>query len=203
MSAVQSPYERALGARLALLHPVLQSYFRAVPAGSVGVGEGVFRVAGTRNRLLRPLLRVFERDGVAFAGWERDVPFRVENRTAGGRTAARREFRLTGRTWTMTDAVGLSPRGALVDTLGRSGAVAARFRVDVVDGALVLTSERVGVRFGGLRLRIPRPISPRIRLVERFDGVQHVDVEIEMPVIGRVYEYSGSFTYEVLPLDES
>jgi hypothetical protein len=39
-----------------------------------------------------------------------------------------------------------------------------------------------------------------LRLVERFDDAsesQHVHVTLEAPLIGRLYEYSGSFTYEL------
>ncbi|HAM25570.1 MAG TPA: DUF4166 domain-containing protein, partial [Microbacteriaceae bacterium] len=37
-------------------------------------------------------------------------------------------------------------------------------------------------------------------LLERFDdasGRQHVSVTLDAPLIGRLYEYSGSFTYEI------
>lgn len=198
-TTVRSPYERILGDRLALLHPTLQRYFRTIPDAAVGVGAGMFTAAGSRRRWLRPLFRLAERRGVAFAGWETDIPFRVRNRTVDGRAVAVREFDLPGRTWTMTDAVSLTPGGMLRDEIG-CGAVVATFDVGVRDGALTLTSRRVGVRIGPLRLRVPGLVAPVIRLVERYDAVrsrQHVDLTIDMPVLGRLYEYRGHFQYTI------
>ncbi|WP_246878772.1 hypothetical protein [Microbacterium sp. BLY] len=43
----QSPYARALGERIADLHPRLRTYFQAVPEGMVGVGIGTFQRVGT------------------------------------------------------------------------------------------------------------------------------------------------------------
>lgn len=196
----RSPYERALGARIAELHPKTAWYFRTIPAGHVGVGTGVFRTAGSRNRLLRPLLRLAEAAGVAFAGWESDVPFRVENRTVNGRAVATREFALPGRTWTMHDAVALTPSGILRDEVGRGGVVVTTFDIAVRDGTLVLSSRRVGVRIGGIRIPVPAFLSPTVSLVERWDEASrrhHVDMSIDAPVLGRVYGYTGFFEYAI------
>ena len=49
-------------------------------------------------------------------------------------------------------------------------------------------------------MSLPALIRPRVTLVERIDGSserQHVALTIDLPVIGRIYEYSGSFDYEV------
>ena len=195
-----SPYARALGGRLDDLHPRLRSYFQAVPEGAVGVGDGVFRRVGTPRRWLWPFLRVLERRGVIAACWEHDVPFRVENRTISSRAIGEREFRLSTGPWTMRDAVVLAPHGRVVDELGEPGLVVACFDVDVHEGALLLTSRAVGLRLGRLRVRVPRPLSPRVRLREGFDdasGRQHVSLRIDLPLVGRVYEYDGDFTYRI------
>lgn len=198
-AADRSPYERALGARMAQLHPALQQYFATIPAGSVGIGDGVFTTAGSRRRWLRPFFRLAERQGVAFAGWATDVPFRIRNRTVDGQAIAERDFHLPGRTWIMRDVVSLTPAGVLRDELG-GGAVVASFDADVRDGVLRLTSRRIGLRFGRLRMRVPRAVAPTIRLVERYGGAddrQHVDLTIDLPLVGRVYEYRGTFTYRI------
>lgn len=201
MTAIpQSPYRRAIGAREADLHPRLRLYFSAIPAGYVGVGEGVFTRAGTPRRWLWPFLRPLEKRGVLFAGWERDVPFRVLNRTIAFRAIAEREFHRPSGTWIMQDAVALGRYGRIVDELGEPGTIAASFDVDVHDGALLLTSVRVGVRWRRLRVRLPRPLSPTVRLRERFDderAQQHVTLTVDAPLIGRVYEYEGWFDYRI------
>ena len=51
-----------------------------------------------------------------------------------------------------------------------------------------------------MRLRVPRAIAPTVTLVERSDvadGRQHVALEVRAPLIGRLYEYSGSFSYRI------
>lgn len=50
------------------------------------------------------------------------------------------------------------------------------------------------------RVRIPRVLSPVVRLTESFDELidrQRVAVTIEVPLLGRVYEYVGDFSYRI------
>lgn len=196
----QSPYARALGERIDDLHPRLQAYFAAIPDGAVGIGEGVFQRVGTPRRWLWPFLRLLERRGVVAAGWESDVPFRVENRTIASRAIGERTFHFARRQWVMRDAVALTRHGRVVDELGEPGVIAACFDVSVHEGALRLTSSAVGIRLGHLRVRIPSPIAPVVRLTERFDDAldrQRVTLTVDAPLIGRVYEYRGDFTYRI------
>ncbi|MFJ4174648.1 DUF4166 domain-containing protein [Microbacterium sp. NPDC089696] len=195
-----SPYERALGPRIDDLHPQTAWYFRTIPAGSVGVGRGVFTTAGSRHRWLHPLFRIAEAAGVAFAGWERDVPFRIENRTVGGCAVAARWFELPGRTWVMPDVVALGPGGVLRNEIGHRGTVVTTFDIGVRDGAVVLSIRRVGLRLGPLRLSTPGFLRPTIALVERWDEERerhHVAMTIDAPLLGRVYEYTGFFEYTI------
>lgn len=74
-----SVYERVLGARLDALDPGLRRYFGAIPPASVGVGTGVFVVAGSRLRWLRPVWAFLGWRRVLFAEHGRDVPFTVLN----------------------------------------------------------------------------------------------------------------------------
>jgi hypothetical protein len=148
---MRSPYERALGSRVDELHPVLRSYFAVIPAGSVGIGEGVFERFGTQHRWLWPFLAVAERCRVIVPGMHHDVPFRIENRTEDGRQTATRSLWLGSGEWSMVDAVSFVPDresssgeeasaggdygfGGVVDVLGRPAIVEAGFSVDVVDG---------------------------------------------------------------------
>lgn len=95
----------------------------------------------------------------------------------------------------MVDAVSLDPSG-LVDRLGRRATVLAHLTAGVEAGALVLESTSARV-FG---IPVPAALAPRMRLTERWDdaiGRQHVALTLDAPLIGRLYEYSGSFTYEI------
>lgn len=197
---MSSPYERALGDRISELHPKTAWYFRTIPDGQVGIGTGVFTRAGSPHRWLWPVFRIAESLGVAFAGWERDVPFRIENRTIGGTAVAVRYFDLPGRTWVMPDTVALGENRVLRNEIGPHRTVVTTFDLDVHDGAVVLTIRRVGMRFGRLRIAAPRFLRPRIGLVERWDdGRQqhHVNMTIDAPLLGRVYEYTGYFDYVI------
>ena len=215
----RSPYELSTPSDvLARLHPRLSTYFGAIPPGHVGRGEGVFDVVGTPRRWLWPLLAWFARDSVMFPGWERDVPFTVENRPARVRRGsgvslearvavrAHRTFRFRSGSRTMVDAITAEPDG-LVDHLGRHRRVSARLRAQVdADGpdagALRLVSTRVTFRALGRDLRLPAALSPCVTLTERFDDeadLQRVSLVLTAPVVGTLYRYEGAFRYEIAP----
>ncbi|MGO4679409.1 DUF4166 domain-containing protein [Microbacterium sp. 2MCAF23] len=200
---IGSPYAIALGDRITTLHPRLQAYVQPIPAGWVGVGDGVFDQVGCRNPLLRtllgPLLRVLQRGGAVYAGWAQAVPFTVRNRDEVGRSAER-TLHLRTDPWTMRDQVHPLPHGRVVDRLGRGGVVAAVFEVTASDGALELRSTRVGLRLGRVRIRFPQWLAPRIRLRESADdavGAQRVALTVDMPLLGRIHEYAGTFQYRI------
>jgi hypothetical protein len=193
--APQSPWEAAAGEALSGLHPRLLPYFRAIPAGSVGRGQGVFARAGTPRRWLWPVLWVLGRQGVLFAAWQHGVPFTVTNRPGvddSGAPVVRavRTFRFASGERRMVDAVSASPTG-LVDHLGH------RRRWSMTSGTMRL---RVGRR----SVAVPAAVSPRVSLREEFDeavGRQRVSVTLDAPLVGRIYEYTGHFDYSVEPDD--
>lgn len=200
---LRSPYAAALGPRVDELHPHLGRYFAAIPQGGVGVGRGTFERVGCRNPVVRgllgPVLRVLQRHGAVYGGWAEDVPFTVRNRDGAGRSAER-TLHLPDGDWTMRDRVRPLPHGRIVDSLGRPGVLAAVFDATTSEGALELRSTRVGVRLGRLRIRFPRCIAPRIRLVESADednGLQRVALTVDVPLLGRIHEYAGTFRYDI------
>lgn len=196
--APRSPYASALGDRIAELSPALRRYVDTIPDGFVGRGEGVFDRVGSRRWFLAPLLRWFARCGVVPAGWHERVPFRIENRTVEGTAVAVRRFDLPAGAFTMHDAVRATSRGTVVDRVGRPPVVAAEFAVGVAESALELQSIAVGIRLGRLRLRPPAWAAPRIRLRERSVGDgQRVEFTMDPPLVGRIYEYAGTFTYRI------
>ncbi|MBF4601108.1 DUF4166 domain-containing protein [Frigoribacterium sp. VKM Ac-1396] len=208
MTVARSPYEAAMGDELDRLHPRLRPYFSAVPAGSVGRGRGTFTVVGTPRRWLWPALWVLGRQGVLFAVDRRDVPFRVENRpstTASGAVAvtAVRTFAFADGSRHMVDEI-MARGDGLEDHLGHRHRWSARLRATVVDGALTMVSTSTALRLGPVRLRVPRAVAPRVTLHESFDesvGRQRVSVVLDSPTLGRLYEYTGHFDYEVVADD--
>lgn len=160
----------------------------------------MFSEVGTPRRWLWPFIAMVEGRGVVFAGWEREVPFRVFNRTVGQRAVAIREFDLPRGLWTMTDEVVASPRGGVSDRLGSPATIAMPFDIAVQGGALELTSRRAALALGSLRMTVPRALSPRVTLRESYDeptAKQRIQLSVTMPLIGRVYGYTGLFTYRI------
>lgn len=199
MADQDGPYRQALGERAAALHPRLESYFSPLPPGRVGRGHGVLTRIGSR-RPLRVLMRPFQARGALYAGWDEDVPFEVTNRGQDGAVVAERRFHLPGGDWVMRDRVTLAGEGAVEDLIGAPPALSAVFEVEVERGALVLRSRSTTVRLGRLRLRIPRLVAPRIHLEERFvDELerQQVSLSVDLPVLGRIYEYRGTFVHHI------
>lgn len=191
----RSPWQRVLGAEMADLDAGLRAYFGAIPEGYVGRGQGVFDVVGTRKRWLWPAFALLAADGVVFPVWEHAVQFAVTNRPGPrGTVRATRVFHFEGGDRTMTDEIGVT-RAGLTDRLGRRGLVSARFEAEVVNGRLALTSTGADLRLGPVRVPLG-VLAPRVTLVERTDGNhQHVSLRMALPLIGTIYEYSGSFTY--------
>ena len=199
MADQDGPYRQALGERAAALHPRLESYFSPLPPGRVGRGHGVLTRIGSRSPL-RVLMRPFQARGALYAGWAEDVPFEVINRGQDGAVVAERRFHLPGGDWVMRDRVTLAGEGAVEDLIGAPPALSAVFEVEVERGALVLRSRSTTVRLSRLRLRIPRPVAPRIHLEERFvDELerQQVSLSVDLPVLGRIYEYRGTFVHHI------
>lgn len=195
-----SAYATALGAKARGLDPVLQRYFGPIPPGHVGVGHGTFDRVGTPRKWLWPVIYLLQRRNIVWAGWQQDVPFRIVNRQVGAARTGQREFLLPSGTWTMHDSVSSGPDSSVIDILGKPGFLAARFAVSVQDGGLHMTSTHIGLRVGTRTVTLPRFLAPTVNLTEEYDrasGRQRVSVVITAPVVGRVYEYGGTFTYQV------
>ncbi|WP_426515185.1 DUF4166 domain-containing protein [Diaminobutyricibacter sp. McL0618] len=202
-----SPYQAVLGDDLAGLHPRLQAYFSAIPADHHGFGRGVFDTVGTPRRWLWPALALLSRAGVVFPVWEHDVSFTVVNRPAGTPHAvtADRFFVLRRGSRHMRDVIsadgpgpGSGPR--LRDRLGSPPRLDAQLEAAVVAGALRLRSTRVTYLAGSLRIPFPRLIAPVVELTESYDDAldsQRVSLTVRAPFIGTIYQYAGSFVYEI------
>ena len=210
-----SVFLRALGREASRLHPEVYRYVSG--SGVVGQAvdlEGVFDVAGSRLRRLNLLARPIVGPGLLVTAFERDVPFRVANRPgferlrgrAGGAGAGRGElglhaertfeFRSGGQSFVDVLLVGDAP-GRLRNLLGERRRVELELRCTVTDrGRLRLESSRAWLRFGRLRVRLPRLLSVRAVVEDGFDdatGRNTVDARVGSPILGTVLEYRGSF----------
>lgn len=199
----QSPYERVLGDAADALHPQLRAYFGVIPEGHVGRGEGVFTTVGTPRRRVRTILGLLAPRDVLFGVWERDVAFSIVNEPGrwvdSPAVRSIRTFALTNGSRVMTDIISVRD-GELIDELGARRRIGAAFTASVDDGGLVLRSHRVWLRCGGMRLSLPRFVSPIVTVIERATGSsrQAVSVTVTAPIVGRVYEYEGEFRYLIL-----
>ena len=194
-----SVYQRVLGDDFSLLGPRLQAYFGPIPEGWVGVGRGVYRVAGSGIRLLRPVLAVMAARHVLFPEFEPDVPFTVANHPEPeGALGARRTFEFRRRTRVMEDTMTVVG-GRLVDRLGKRRGLEVALDLSVVAGGLRMRSTGLALHVG--RLRVPLPQFAVMRLDERTDpdddSRQSVDVRVDAPVLGEIFRYTGDFVYEL------
>jgi hypothetical protein len=187
-----SVYRRVLGAELDLLHPDLRTYFDG--GHGVGVGRGVFEVAGSPLRILKPVLGFMAWQRILFPEYARDVPFDVVNTpTADGGLGAVRTFHFSGRDRPLQDMMRVVD-GRLHDFLGRRGGFEVRMALTVTDGQLQLRSDRQWLHLAGLRIRIPALAT--VTVDESWsEARQHVDVRLHSPLIGKWFRYAGHFTY--------
>jgi hypothetical protein len=177
----QSVYERVLGSDFDLLAPELRAYFSG--GHGVGIGGGVFDVAGCRLAILRPMLAYLARQRILFPEFARDVPFDIVNTpTASGELDALRTFHLPARDRPLEDTMRVID-GQLHDFMGNTRAFEVRMALAVKDGFLTMRSDRQWVRILGVRVRIPQLATVTVS-ESWLDGHQHVDVRLSTPVIG-------------------
>lgn len=188
-----SVYERVLGSDIDLLAPELRAYFSG--GHGIGVGTGVFEVAGCRLRILRPLLAYLARQRILFPEYARDVPFDIVNRPAAdGSLNAVRTFHLPGRDRPLEDTMRVID-GRLHDFMGTKRGFEVRMALTITDGLLEMRSDRQWIRLLGLRAPIPQLAT--VTVSESWAGDrQHVDVRLRTPVLGEWFRYSGSFSYQ-------
>jgi hypothetical protein len=189
-----SVYQRVLGAELAGLKPELQSYFAGHEGLGAGVGTGVFEVAGSRLRILRPLLAYLAWRRILFPEYGRDVAFDITNTpTPDGGLSALRTIHFPGRDRPLEDTMRVV-NGQLHDFLGKRRGFEVRMVLTITDGLLQMRSDRAWLHLGGLRIALP-PVATVTVDESWSDGAQHVDVRLRSPLLGEWFRYAGSFSY--------
>jgi hypothetical protein len=146
---------------------------------------GVFRVSAGSTWLARILARLM---GLPRPAEAVDVRLVV---TAQGDAE---EWRRTFARQPLVSLQASRSDGLLLERMGR---VETRFRLKVVDGALIYESVSAAFCLGRLRLRLPRWLSPRVTASERLAGEEEqleVSVEVRLPLLGRLIAYEGRLT---------
>jgi Domain of unknown function (DUF4166) len=187
-----SVYQRVLGSDIERLVPELRGYFSGTHG--IGVGNGVFEVAGSRLRVLRPVLAYLAWRRILFPEYARDVPFDITNTpTEDGALAAVRTFHLPGRDRPLEDTMRIVD-GRLHDFLGKRRGFEVRMTMNITEGLLSMRSTRQWLHLAGLRIRLPSFATVTVAESWR-DGRQHVDVRLRSPMLGEWFRYAGSFSY--------
>ena len=85
--------------------------------------------------------------------------------------------------------------GRLIERIGTGGLLEMTLDVLVDQGGMRLVSRGLSLRLGSLT--VPLPPFAQVTVDERADGDrQRVDVRVRCPLVGEIFRYSGTFTYE-------
>ena len=193
--ASESVYQQVLQGEWSDLDPRLRTYFGPTPAGTIGVGRGIYDIAGSRVRVLRPVFALTARSQILFPEVGRDVPFTVVNAPQpDGSLIATRTFAFPHRVRVMRDALRVID-GRLIERIGTGGLLELTLDVLVDQGGMRLVSRGLSLRMGPLT--VPLPPFAQVTVDERADGDrQRVDVRVRCPLVGEIFRYAGTFTYE-------
>lgn len=144
-------------------------------------GEGVFAVRRGGGRLARAVARLL---GLPLGG--EGVPLLLSVEPHGGGERWRRNF--AGREFVTEQG---EHAGALMAE--RTGPFELLFRLKVEGGALAYCQEGAALRVRGLRVRLPRPLAPRVEARERAEGEGvRVSVRVTAPLLGPLIRYEGT-----------
>lgn len=185
--------------------PSLRVYFGAIPAGCVGIGQGVYDDAGYCGpRWLRPVVRLFAGRGVMFPERGAAVPFAITNMPQrDGSLRAERDFFFPGAQRRMVDAMSIGRSGEIIDRLGCRGGLEVRLRARAEASGMRLRSVGLALHLGRVRLPLPRVAGVEVtETAGRANGTsQHVDVRVRAWLLGELFRYEGTFAYRIQPLD--
>jgi hypothetical protein len=146
---------------------------------------GVFQVRHGNNKLARMLARIAR---LPAAGEAVDIYLQVTAQEEGEEW--RRAF--AGRP--LVSMQSEEGGGLLVE---RMGIVEMRFQLGVAGGALNYQTVDAALRFGSLRVPLPRRLGPCVMACEKAVGGMnqiHVSVDVTFSLIGRLIAYDGILT---------
>jgi hypothetical protein len=143
-------------------------------------GTGTFAVRRGEGHFARAVARVL---GLPQSG--EAVPLLLSVEPHGGGERWRRDF--AGKEF-------VTEQGAHADGLmaERTGPFELLFRLTAEGGALAYRQEGAALRVGGLRVRLPRLLAPRVEARERAEaGGVRVSVCVTAPLFGPLISYEG------------
>jgi hypothetical protein len=180
-------YARTLGDSWSSL---AESVRRLHAPGETVRAVGVFRVSHGSSGPARLLARLA---GLPRLGEAVDVRLVVTPRADGEEW--RRSF--AGRSLVSRQYAG--PDGLLAE---RMGLAELRFRLEVTDGALAYRSVNAALCLGPWRVSLSRRLCPVVSARETPAGQGdqvHVNIEVSLPLLGRLIAYEGTLTFGVEP----
>ena len=188
------PFAPVLGGyRQCLARPLADQFFGADGAHRVRL-DGTMHHIWHRHVWLRPLFSLLARFDILFPESGCDVPASM--------TIARVD---EGATWRRTFAFVKSrrfdatmrylPQSGLVERIGPRGLIEVPWRLRVLAGdAIEITTGRLRMRAGRLRLPIPGVFQVAIRATERaVSDTISVDLVVSHRFLGAIFGYDGTF----------
>jgi hypothetical protein len=174
-------YQRLLGASWDQLDETVRRFHGE---GTLVRAAGTFQVRHGSRRLVRWLAWLLRLPAAAEAVEVHLVVNPVQQGEEWRRTFA-------GRPLVSMQTEG---RGGLMAE--RMGLTETRFRLEVVEGALLYQSRGAALRLGPLCLPLPGWLSPRVTASEKAGagGQVHVCVEVRLPLLGLLVSYQGVIT---------
>lgn len=183
-----SPFVPALGAEVQRLAPSVRDHLLQVAGASLLVGRlrQCWRRGGPIGWLLARILRV------DFRATHASAPFELRNELLPGDRMLWRRTLLGARA--TIDNVGVMRwdprRGALLDTIGRGGAIEVELVPGVDGSGLTLTSRGQWLRAFGMRIPLPRWIAGSAVVREREEPGGRISLHLTLshPWLG---DYAG------------
>jgi hypothetical protein len=164
--------------------------------------DGAMRRIWHRHTWLRPLFTLLARVDILFPESGRDIPAsmtiaRVDEGVAWRRTFSLPKIRRFDATMTY------QPHLGVVERIGPGGVIEVPWRVrSLGSDTIEITTGRLRLRTGRLRIPVPAVLQVAVRAVERaVANAVHVDLVVTHPILGAIFGYDGSFTVRREALD--
>lgn len=180
-------YSRVLGPKWNELHATVRRFHAA---GQTVRATGLFRVCHGTNWVSRCATRLAR---LPAAGEAVAVQLAVIPQDEG------EEWSRIFNNRPMCSFQSCRPNGLLAEAMGP---LEIRFRLDVVDGALIYHPGGAALRLGSLRLPLPRWLAPSVSAWEKQTAdPQRIEVSIQVtsPLLGLLVTYGGTVTIVEAP----
>jgi hypothetical protein len=164
--------------------------------------EGAMHLVWHRHTWLRPFFGLLARVDILFPESGRDVPASMTIARGDQGTAWRRTFSFA-KIRRFNAMMTYQPQVGLVERIGPGGVIEVPWRVRSLGrDTIEITTGRLRMRAGPLRLPIPAVLQVAVRAVERAvaSGI-HVDLVVSHPVLGAIFGYDGTFAVRRQALD--